>query len=96
MTENTPIPNQDQITLQSLWAIQILESAVNSDHGIIVEVKPTDVEDINNLARRGLQILNKYKPNVPGAENIQIRLDPDEPNTRLWLIIFSPDRLTKE
>jgi hypothetical protein len=73
-------------TLLAQQSIAMLETALAAEFGIIVSVSPR-VEPSPALALRAKQTLYRFTRELaPAFDDIQIRLDPLDPDHRLWLI----------
>lgn len=70
-------------SLQEVQALQILEDACASEHGIIVEI--TSNEIIPALVHRAKGLLYKARRDNPNYSHLVIRVDPYSPDTRLWI-----------
>lgn len=70
-------------TLLAQNARRILAQVINLEVGGRVKVM---ARDMIAPANRGRQVLYRFKNEDPKFSNLQIRLDPDEPNNYLWLI----------
>ena len=80
------------MTLQADIARNILAEALRSEIGICILIEPTDPTIGATL--RAKQILYRYKQENADYQILQIRLDPTNPDHRLWIIkgeISDPD-----
>lgn len=71
-------------TLHAQNARQILLQALSAEYGVRVHVQSTDA--MITPALRARQILYRFKKEDSDFDELSIRLDPDDPNNRLWII----------
>lgn len=72
-------------SLQEIQVLQILEEALASPHGIVVEV--TSNEPLPALVHRAKGLLYKVRRDKPAYSNLVIRVDPYSPDTQLWIYV---------
>lgn len=75
------MPTQTQIAQA---ARQILLLAMSEEFGLRVRIHTPG--DMMAPALRGRAILYRFKNEDPDFSNLQIRIDPDDPDNSLWII----------
>lgn len=66
-------------------ALQALQAAADSPFGYAIVVDPFG-HDIPSVSLRGKGILYQVRHDFPHLRALQVRFDPDNPNTGLWIV----------
>jgi hypothetical protein len=64
----------------------ILRQCLESDVGIEILVETDPSRDVVTPTLRAKQVLYRFKSQNPDYAGIQVRLSPDDPDHKLWLI----------
>lgn len=85
------MPSDPTLSLIDQTILSLLDSAVESEVGITVDVSVLPGRDVIAPVLRVKQIFYRFRKECrPAYDGIQIRLSPTSPDTELWLIKRSP------